>query len=194
MQGLPLHIAFSSLCIARSIFLSWADKWGRDTTICKQDLTKCKVSRILFGVMRALHNDNSCLQPRRLLTMNQITKRYMRELFLSSAAYVILLSISTFITGIIPGSPWRIPIALVPIIPTFFMVMAFVRYLNGIDELQQRIQLMSLGFSAGVTGLGTFAYGFLETIGFPHLPLVWVFPILIFLWGLGTGYFSRKYQ
>lgn len=126
--------------------------------------------------------------------MNQNAKRYMRDLSLSSIAYVLILSVSTLVVNNNPDSPWRILIALTPVIPTIFMVLVFVRYLSGIDELQQRIQLMAIGVAAAVTGLATFAYGFLENIGFPHLPLVWVFPTLIALWGLGTAYFSRKYQ
>jgi hypothetical protein len=126
--------------------------------------------------------------------MNQNAKRYARDLILSSAAYVLILSISTFFVNNNPDSPWHILIVLTPVIPTIFMVLVFARYLNGLDELQQRIQLMAIGVAAAVTGLATFAYGFLENIGFPHLPLVWVFPILMALWGLGTAYFSRKYQ
>lgn len=124
----------------------------------------------------------------------QITSRYMREFFLSTAAYILLIILSTRITSAAPNAPWRGLVAVTPVVPTIFMVLAFVRYLNGIDELQQRIQLMAIGFSAGATGLLTFAYGFLETVGFPHMPLIWVFPMLIALWGLGTAYFSRKYQ
>jgi hypothetical protein len=65
--------------------------------------------------------------------------------------------------------------------------------LNG-DELQQRIQLLAIGFAAGVTGLLTFSYGFLEMIGMPHLSSIWVLPMMILLWGIGMAYFSRKYQ
>lgn len=126
--------------------------------------------------------------------MKQVTKRYMREFFLSTAAYVLLIVVSTRITAAFPDAPWRGLAAVSPVVPAIFMVAAFVRYLNGIDELQQRIQLMAIGFSAGVTGLLTFAYGFLETVGFPHMPLLWIFPMLIALWGIGTAYFSRKYQ
>jgi len=126
--------------------------------------------------------------------MNKVAKRYLRELFLSSVAYVAIMIVSTLIVGVFTDKPWRGLVAVTPVIPAMFMVMAFIRYLNDIDELQQRIQLMAIGFAAGVTGLATFAYGFLETIGFPHIPLVWIFPMIIFLWGLGTAYFSRKYQ
>lgn len=126
--------------------------------------------------------------------MSLAVKRYMRELFLSSAAYVLLIIVSTLITRVFLDSPWRGLVAVTPVVPAIFMVMAFVRYLNGIDELQQRIQLMAIGFSAGVTGLLTFTYGFLENVGFPHIPLLWIFPTLILLWGLGAAFFSRKYQ
>ncbi|PWH15079.1 MAG: hypothetical protein DDG60_06485 [Anaerolineae bacterium] len=126
--------------------------------------------------------------------MKQVTKRYMREFFLSTSAYILLIIVSTQMTSAFVDAPWRGLVAITPVIPAIFMVVAFVRYLNGIDELQQRIQLMAIGFSAGVTGLLTFAYGFLETVGFPHISLIWIFPLLIALWGVGTAYFSRKYQ
>ncbi len=126
--------------------------------------------------------------------MKQVVKRYRREMFFSSAAYVLLILISTRLTAAFPDAPWRALVAITPVIPAILMVVAFVRFLNGIDELQQRIQLMAISVAAGVTGLLTFAYGFLEQVGFPRIPLLWVFPMLIALWGLGTAYFSRKYQ
>ena len=126
--------------------------------------------------------------------MNKAAKRYLREFGLSMAAYVILIFASALTVPKMADSPWRTLLALSPVVPAIFMVFAFVRYLNDIDELQQRIQLMAIGFAAGATGLTTFAYGFLEIIGFPHLPMIWILPMLVLLWGLGTAYFSRKYQ
>lgn len=37
--------------------------------------------------------------------MKQVTKRYMREFFLSAAVYVLLIIISTRITGAFPDAP-----------------------------------------------------------------------------------------
>jgi hypothetical protein len=62
------------------------------------------------------------------------------------------------------------------------------------DELQQRVQLLATSFSAAVTGLVTFSYGFLENVGFPKFPTFLIFPMLIAIWGISLGYFSRKYQ
>jgi hypothetical protein len=40
----------------------------------------------------------------------------------------------------------------------------------------------------------TFAYGFLENAGFPQLSYVFVFPLMIFLWGVGGIIATRRYQ
>ena len=129
--------------------------------------------------------------------MNTTTKRYLREFIYSMIAYVFTLSISLISLGFFadyPLNPARIVVALAPVIPVIFMIFAFLRYLNGIDELQQRIQLLAIGFAAGTTSMLAFSYGFLENVGFPPISLMWVFPIMIGLWGIGLAFISRKYQ
>jgi hypothetical protein len=54
--------------------------------------------------------------------------------------------------------------------------------------------LLATSFSAAVTGLVTFSYGFLENVGFPKFPTFFIFPMLIAIWGISLGYFSRKYR
>jgi hypothetical protein len=62
------------------------------------------------------------------------------------------------------------------------------------DELQRRIQLEALALASDGTALLTFSYGFLENVGFPHLSLFWVLPLMCALWGLGAGVAGRKYR
>ncbi len=129
--------------------------------------------------------------------MKSATKRYLREFIYSMIAYVLTLIPSIIAVNSLkdyPFAPARVLVALTPVVPVAFMVYFFIRYLNNIDELQQRIQLLSIGFAAGTTGLLTFSYGFLENVGFPRLSLLWVFPIMILLWGLGQAFVSRRYQ
>ena len=129
--------------------------------------------------------------------MNTATKRYLREFIYSMIAYVLTLIPSILTVNSLkdyPFTPARVLVALTPVIPVIFMVYFFIRYLSNIDELQQRIQLLSIGFAAGTTGLLTFSYGFLENVGFPRISLLWVFPIMILLWGLGQAFISRRYQ
>jgi hypothetical protein len=126
--------------------------------------------------------------------MNQASKRYARDFMITMIVYVVVIIASRLILNMIGDSAWRFPIALLLVIPVIFLILAFLRYLAGIDELQQKIQLQAIGFAAGTTGLLTFAYGFLELVGFPQFSTFFIFPMMIMLWGLGLSYFSRRYQ
>jgi len=126
--------------------------------------------------------------------MNQAAKRYAREFTITMIAYVAIIIVSRLTLNNIGDSPWRFLIAVLPIIPVVFLIAAFMRYLAGIDELQQKIQLQAIGFAAGTTGLLTFAYGFLELVGFSQFSTFFIFPMMIMLWGLGLFYFTRRYQ
>jgi hypothetical protein len=63
-----------------------------------------------------------------------------------------------------------------------------------LDELQRRIQLEALPFGFAGAGILTFSYGFLEGMGFPHLNWIFVWPLMIALWGLGGAIARRKYS
>lgn len=125
----------------------------------------------------------------------EVQKRYFKEFGISMGFYVVLLiaSISVISNVELPKAV-QVVIALIPVIPTIFVVIAVMRALRDSDELQQRIQLQAVTFSAIVTGLITFSYGFLENVGFPHFPTLFVLPLVIALWGIGAGIFTGKYK
>ncbi len=106
---------------------------------------------------------------------------------------VLLIGSVTVLTNFELPKAAQIAITLIPVIPTIFVLLAVMRALRDSDELQQKIQLQAVTFSAIVTGLITFTYGFLENIGFPHLPSLFIFPLMLALWGMGAGIFARKY-
>ena len=129
------------------------------------------------------------------MKQKSIMRRYMKELFLSMIAYTVILVVSlTVLKNYEFTKFWQIIISLLPAIPVAFVILAIMRLLIDSDELQQRVQLLATSFSAAVTGLITFSYGFLENVGFPKFPTFFVFPLLIAIWGISLGYFSRKYQ
>ena len=124
-----------------------------------------------------------------------IMRRYMKELFSAMAAYtIILISSLTVLKNYEFTKFWQIVISLSPAIPVAFVIIAVMRLLKDSDEMQQRVQLLATSFSAALTGLITFSYGFLENVGFPKFPTFFIFPMLISIWGISLGYFSRKYQ
>lgn len=129
--------------------------------------------------------------------MDVQTKQYLREFIYSMIAYVLTLIPSIMLISFFADYPLNLAIivaALAPVVPVVFMIYFFLRYLSRIDELQQRIQLLAIGFAAGTTSMLAFSYGFLENVGFPPISLMWVFPVMVVLWGIGLAFISRRYK
>ena len=124
-----------------------------------------------------------------------VSKTYKREYLTSMITYAVMLIVSAFLIKHVPSSPgWSIPLGLIPMMPLFFAVRAFLRFFHRIDELQRRIQLEALALSFGVTCVVTWGYGLLEYAGLPALSWIWVPPFMMTLWGIGVHIASRWYQ
>ena len=125
----------------------------------------------------------------------QTMRRYMKEFLSAMSVYVIVLIVSvTLLKNYEFARVWQIIISIAPALPVIFVMVAMMRLLKDSDELQQRVNLLATTFSAVVTGLLTFSYGFLENIGFPKFPTFAFFPMLFMLWGLGRAYFTKRYE
>ena len=118
------------------------------------------------------------------------------------------------------GSVLRALIIISPVLPVGLVLYSVIQLLRHSDELQQRIQLFAISFSAVTTGLLTFAYGLLEasgypsglnqeleivlrlnpsyglleTTGYPQLNSAFILPLMVFLWVIGMLYFRWKYK
>lgn len=123
-------------------------------------------------------------------------KKYLYELGAALAIYMVVLVASIiFLThqqdaGIVV----RVIVTLSPVIPAGFMCWAIVRQLRRLDEMHLRIQLEALGFAFAASALLTFSYGFLENVGAPHLPWLWVWPVMGLMWIVGLRIARRRYQ
>lgn len=119
-------------------------------------------------------------------------RAYAREFVIAMVAYVVAVIITVKLTPNIDPM-LRAPFVLIPLIPSAFALRAYLRFLGRMDELG-RIQLEALAFGFGAAGMLTFAYGFLENAGLPKLSYVFVFPLMIVLWGIGGAIATRRYQ
>jgi hypothetical protein len=129
------------------------------------------------------------------MKLNDVNKQYFIEFGTAMMGYVLILIPAIWVSeNWLAESGWRYAVVVLPVMPLLLALRAYMRWLGRIDELQQRIQIQAIGFAAGATGILTFALGLLETAGFPRVPLLWVFPIMIFLWGIATGVASRRYE
>ncbi|MBA2394656.1 MAG: hypothetical protein H0V70_18160 [Ktedonobacteraceae bacterium] len=122
-------------------------------------------------------------------------KLYVKEFSLAMGSYVIVMLVSVTLLNISPsGAWWRIPLALAPVVPALFALGAYMRFFSRMDELQRRIQSEALAFGFASAGILTFSYGFLENVGLPRLSWIFVFPLMIAMWGIGVGIAARRYQ
>ena len=120
---------------------------------------------------------------------------YLKEFSLAMAAYVVVLLVAVTLINISPSSAWwRIPLALSPVVPVIFAMIAYMRFVSQLDELQRRIQFEALAFGFGSSGILTFSYGFLENVGFPHISWTFVFPLMIAFWGICAAIASWRYR
>ena len=127
------------------------------------------------------------------MSQRSAARAYTRELGLAMAAYVIVVLVSIkFVSGL--EQPIKTLVALAPLVPAALALFAYLRFLSRMDELGRRIQLEALAFGFGAAGMLTFAYGFLENAGFPQLSYIWVFPLMIALWGVGGAIASYRYR
>jgi hypothetical protein len=110
-------------------------------------------------------------------------------------AYGVFLFVSITVLKTLPAdSIWRIPIALLPMLPAAGVVAAVVRQLGRVDELQRRQLLESLSIAFAGSALATFGYGFLENIGFPHISWFFVWTVMGALWLVGSFVTYLRYR
>lgn len=125
----------------------------------------------------------------------QAMRRYLQEFFFAICGYALALIVSVSILKRYDfAKGWQILISIIPALPVAFILIALMRLLRDSDELQQRINLHAVTFSAVLTGFITISYGLLENVGFPKLPTFAIFPMLCVLWGIGFSYFTTRYE
>lgn len=127
--------------------------------------------------------------------MGRVSRPYLIEFGSAILAYIVILVASiTILNGLSHDSPWRIPLALAPMVPGIFVVIAVVRHLGRVDELQRRMLLESLGVGFAGTAVVTFGYGFLQNVGFPQVSWFAVWPIMAILWAVGSLVAYLRYR
>jgi hypothetical protein len=129
--------------------------------------------------------------------MSPASKRFIRELLLTAAAYAISMLAWTNLWWRVESDITQALFLAIPIAPAIMLILIFVRFLRSLDEFQQRIQYLSIAVSALATGLTTYTIGSLEHLwalqGF-YFHAQWVLPLLLIYWGAALLYFSKRYE
>ena len=109
----------------------------------------------------------------------------VRDVLVPMTIYAALLLPSLQFIKTHPESPWRIPVAVVPVVPIAFIVLDGVRRVRRMDELQQRKYLEAGAFAYPAMIVLSITYGFLQNVGFPHVNWMYVGVAMFLLFGAG---------
>ena len=125
-------------------------------------------------------------------------RRYIRALFPIMAGYSLALYVSvTLIKRGIPSLPLRGLVAVLPALAIALLMRAALRYLREIDEMQRRIETEAIGIASLGVALLYFAGGMLQlakVIAVDAGPaMIWVFPLLMLLYGISKLVLTRRY-
>jgi hypothetical protein len=133
---------------------------------------------------------------KRLLHRSLDMNRFNREMAAAMVLYAVVLLASQFALIYLADANayLRGVIVLIPMIPVGLFCWTVVRDMRRLDEMYLRIQFEALGFAFAASALLTFTYGFLETVGAPHIPWLWVWPVMGAMWMVGLRIARRRYQ
>jgi ATP/ADP translocase len=120
-------------------------------------------------------------------------RQYKIRFWIAMAVYVITIwPISDAVSH--TAGPWKIVLALTPLVPLVAVFIFCIQLIQGIDELERQIHTEALAIAAGVTALVSVTYGFLEVAKLPHPSAWYTYSLVMASWAIATPIVSRKYK
>lgn len=122
-------------------------------------------------------------------------KTYRRRLWISMAAYVVILfSVSWLFRHAPPAGPIKYLLAALPALPIVGVVAIMGFYLvEESDEFTRMKAVQAMLWGLGATLAVTTVWGFIENYaGAPHVPAFMVFPL--FCAGMGVGQCVNRWR
>ena len=121
-------------------------------------------------------------------------RKYVIELAMTMAMYTMAVLIALSLLNRYPDSALRVPIALLPVIPSCYVPLVVVRLLRRVDEFHRQFHIEALGFAFAGTAVVSFTYGWLQVAGFPAVSWLYVWPLMGAMWLVGVTWSSRRYR
>jgi hypothetical protein len=123
-----------------------------------------------------------------------LVNRKLWAVYLPMAVYAFVLVTSMRFVHAHPESPWKMAVALSPVVPIAFVVGAGIQRIRGMDEFQQRMHLEVLAFAYPTMVVGSISYGFLQWAGLPAVNWMYVGVCMMILFLLGRIVWWWRYR
>ncbi|MEN5059604.1 hypothetical protein [Luteimonas sp. TWI1416] len=151
------------------------------------------LSAIAIGAVAVRRGASDCVN-----APPALQRRYTRDMTIGMVSYVALLFASLLLLRTVEAPALRALIALLPVAPIALLLRAMVRFIRGVDELQQRIELEAICIAAALVSLGYMTGGFLQAAQVIDVPasaaMLWVFPLVCGLYGIAKSVVARRYR
>lgn len=128
--------------------------------------------------------------------MNRIKERFvlMRPVLVPFILYIGLLAFTTSWLDDNPQSDIRSLVALLPIIPSIWIAVLIVQFINKLDELEQKIIHEAASFSFLITFLMMLAFSLLSFSGVLLPNPIYLGLLMAFLLVVGKLMGNRRYK
>jgi len=123
-------------------------------------------------------------------------KAYRRHVWVAMAVYVGCMLVLWPQRLAVTGTPAKVVLALLPVLPMLYLIGAMMRRIRDSDELEQRTHLVALGVATMVVGALSLGGGFLaaaQVLTLDGTILIWVFPVLMASYGMTRWWVARRY-
>lgn len=120
-------------------------------------------------------------------------RRYVWEFTIGVVAYLLLFLLLPRLVTTEPDSTWSVVVALTPMVPAVWMVIAMVRHVRRIDELQRALLLRSFAVGFGAAMLIALTIALVSSAGVDTRHSEWaVFIGGMIAWGVSLAVFSSR--
>lgn len=151
------------------------------------------LSAVVIGAVAMRRGASGCMD-----APPALRRRYTRDMTVGMVSYMALLFASLLLLRTVEAPALRALIALLPVAQIALVMRAMLRFIRGVDELQQRIELEAICIAAALVSFGYMTGGFLQAAQVIDVPasaaMLWVFPLVCGLYGIAKSVVARRYR
>ena len=123
---------------------------------------------------------------------------HQRRIMVAMAIYVIVLLTVWPLMRAEDAPGLKAAYALMPVVPILYVIWLMAQRVLTADELEQRTHLVGLGVAAAAVSIFGIVTGFLAvahvfTLDWAATALIWIFPLLVVVYGVGRAYAAQRY-
>ncbi len=123
-----------------------------------------------------------------------MANKHMIRFFMYMFAYVAAILAMSFLRESMADSPFYLGVIILPALFVFLALRESYYGVLAMDEMIRRIHLEAIFLSACLTGGITFTWSLFTNAGLPDFQAIYVLPMLLIFWGLGTTFRKRDYE